>query len=85
MLKPVDVTGAPAAPVGVIVSTLSVDCVRVTGSVAVAVMVTVLPPGVRREPRPPTSAVFVTPGRTMVPDVLRTPVVMIAVVLAPGG
>lgn len=94
VLKPDVVTGVSVAFVGVIVSILSVDCVRVTGSVAVAVIVTVLPPGVRMVPTPPMMAVFVVmvlappvmpPGRMIVPDVLRTPVVMMAVLLAPAG
>jgi len=100
VLKPDVVTGVSVVFVGVIVSILSVDCVRVTGSVAVAVIVTVLPPGVSMGPMPPMMAVFVVvappvtppvappvmpPGRTMVPDVLRTPVVMMAVLFPPAG
>jgi len=74
VLKVVVTTGLPAAPVGVIVSMLSVVRVTVTGSVAVAVIVTV-------EPESPGIGVIVMPPR----DGLVVLMLVVAVMLTPGG
>ncbi len=83
VLKAVVIIGLPTAPVGVIVSMLSVVRVDVTGSVTVAVIVTVslgppFPPGTRL-------VVVIPPGSRLVVVVLSTPDVMMPVPLLPGG
>lgn len=87
VLGRVVMTGEPTAPpVGVMVSTLSVMRVEVPGSVAVCVIVTVtsVPP-----PFPPGEGGVVVmmppPPGVFGIVVLRTPLVMMPVLFAPGG
>ena len=83
VFSPVVMTGLPAAPVGVIVSMLTVVRVTVVGTVAVSVTVTVLV----APPLPPGLGVVVVglPERGVVVDVLSTPLVMMPVLFTPGG